>query len=180
MNDHARPSRVTLRPLTPQDAPQLAPFARRIFEETFAADNDPADLAAYLERAFGAEIQRAELSEPHVEAMVAELDGAWVGYTMVRHGVAHPLAPGTRPLYLQRFYVDHRWHGRGVAAALMDAVVAIATTHAHDVIWLTTWERNARALRFYAKVGFEDIGGETFLLGTDFQDDRVLAKRLVP
>jgi len=174
------PSRVTLRPLTEDDAPQLAVFARRVFEETFAPDNDPTDLATYLDRAFGEAIQRAELAEPNVEALVAELDGGWAGYTLVRHGVPHPLASGISPLYLQRFYVDHRWHGHGIAAMLMEAVVAIATRQLHDVIWLTTWERNTRALRFYAKQGFADIGGETFLLGTDLQDDRVLAKRLIP
>lgn len=176
---HHDPS-ITLRPLTVADAPTLATFARRVFDETFAADNDPADLATYLDRAFGDTIQRTELAEANVDAFVIEQDGAWAGYTLVRHDVPHRLVPATSPLYLQRFYVDRRWHGRGVASMLMDAVVTLATHRHHDVIWLTTWERNARALRFYAKQGFEDIGGETFLLGTDLQDDRVLAKRLVP
>lgn len=174
---HVRP---TLRPLTRDDAPTLARFARRVFEETFAADNDPTDLATYLNRAFGEVIQRAELDESNVSALVIEQGGEWAGYTLVRHGVPHRLTTGSNPLYLQRFYVDRRWHGHGVAPLLMDAVMRLAQEGQHDVVWLSTWERNTRALRFYEKQGFEDVGGETFLLGTDLQDDRVLAKRLVP
>lgn len=171
---------LVMRPLGVTDAPQLADFARRVFEDTFAADNDPDDLRVYLDRAFGASIQAAELAEADVEARVITVDGEWAAYTLVRHGVGHPLVTATHPLYLQRFYVDRRWHGRGVAPVLMDAVLQLAGAQQHDVVWLTTWERNGRALRFYARSGFDDVGGETFLLGTDLQDDRVLAKRLVP
>jgi ribosomal protein S18 acetylase RimI-like enzyme len=41
-------------------------------------------------------------------------------------------------------------------------------------VWLTAWAFNPRALRFYEKHGFSDIGESTFLLGRDLQTDRVL------
>ena len=40
------------------------------------------------------------------------------------------------------------------------------------------WERNARALAFYAKSGFVDVGTADFYVGTDRQTDRVLAMSL--
>jgi ribosomal protein S18 acetylase RimI-like enzyme len=41
-------------------------------------------------------------------------------------------------------------------------------------LWLGVWEHNARALRFYAKCGFVDVGSHDFVLGTDRQTDRVM------
>jgi ribosomal protein S18 acetylase RimI-like enzyme len=38
--------------------------------------------------------------------------------------------------------------------------------------------RNAKAIRFYEKQGFNDIGTQTFVLGADVQTDRVMARPL--
>jgi ribosomal protein S18 acetylase RimI-like enzyme len=46
------------------------------------------------------------------------------------------------------------------------------------VIWLGTWDQNARGIRFYEKWGFEKVGTQTFLLGTDPQSDVVMARRV--
>jgi ribosomal protein S18 acetylase RimI-like enzyme len=43
-------------------------------------------------------------------------------------------------------------------------------------MWLGVWERNPRAIRFYQKHGFVDIGAKEFRLGTDLQTDRVMSR----
>ena len=45
-------------------------------------------------------------------------------------------------------------------------------------LWLGVWEPNPRAIRFYTKWGYEDVGGQTFMLGDDPQQDRVLSHSL--
>jgi GNAT superfamily N-acetyltransferase len=79
---------------------------------------------------------------------------------------------------LHRFYVDRPWHGRAVAQALMAAARdAACALGAHD-LWLGVWERNARAIAFYRKCGFVDVGSHHFFVGEDRQTDRVLVARL--
>jgi len=46
------------------------------------------------------------------------------------------------------------------------------------VLWLGVWERNARAIAFYRKQGFEVVGEQEFMLGADRQRDLVMARRL--
>ena len=77
---------------------------------------------------------------------------------------------------IQRFYVDHAWHGQGVARQLMAACVATARARGGATVWLGVWERNARAIRFYTKHGFTDVGTHDFLLGSDRQTDRVMSR----
>jgi RimJ/RimL family protein N-acetyltransferase len=41
-------------------------------------------------------------------------------------------------------------------------------------VWLAVWEHNPRAIAFYRKSGFRDVGDTTFVLGADVQTDRVM------
>ena len=56
----------------------------------------------------------------------------------------------------------------------MGAVFDAARSAGDGHLWLGVWERNARAIRFYAKAGFVDVGSHDFVLGTDRQTDRVM------
>lgn len=60
------PSRpITIRHPTAEDAALLAALGASTFRETFGADNDPADMAAYLAGAFGEPLQRADVGMQH-------------------------------------------------------------------------------------------------------------------
>ncbi len=172
---------VHIRAGTVQDAEQLSPFARRVFHATFAADNDPVALGAYMDGAFNVARQREELSHPACTVLLAYVHDALAAWALLRDDVAPPNdspAPGARPLYLNRFYVDHAWHGRGVARALMTAVHEATRARGHDTLWLSTWERNTRAVRFYEREGFAIVGTTWFQLGEELQRDYVLARTL--
>lgn len=159
------------------DAALLAEFGARTFRETFAADNTPEDMAAYLAGAFGEELQRAELLSPVVAAFIAELDGATAGYAVLREGgETGGAVRGERPVELQRLYVDVRHKGAGVAQALMDEVDREARRRGGETLWLGVWERNARAIAFYRKCGFIDVGTHVFQLGSDPQTDRIMSR----
>lgn len=171
-------SSLDIRHATVEDAPLVSAFARRVFHDTFAADNDPADMAAYLADAFAPEKQAAELAEANCTCLLAECDGALAGMAYVIDRSSSDVVAGAHLVELQRFYVDTPWHGRGVAAALMQAVVETAMTLGGDALWLGVWERNARALAFYRKQGFERVGAKTFRLGADVQTDDVMRRAL--
>jgi GNAT superfamily N-acetyltransferase len=165
---------VHIRSGTIQDAAALAAFAARTFAETFADDNAAADMQAHLGRTYGVVQQTAELTSPAVITLLAEDEGRLVGYAQVRYGPAPPCVQPAGAIELHRFYVDRPAHGTGLAQQLMAAVNAAARTAGARHVWLGVWERNARALRFYAKCGFVDVGSHDFVLGTDRQTDRVM------
>lgn len=170
-------SGVAVRPAMLADAAPLAEFGRRAFLDTYGPDNDPAQTAGHLARTFGEALQRAEIAGPHTHMIVAEVDGALAGYALVRADAMAPVAEGpTAQAELARFYVDTPWQGRGLADALMDAALETSGLLGAEALWLTVWDRNARAIRFYARRGFREVGIATFLYGTDPQQDLVLMR----
>jgi ribosomal protein S18 acetylase RimI-like enzyme len=169
---------VLIRRARPDDAASLASFARHIFDETFGRFNDPADMRAYMDEAFGEPQQARELADPAIVTLLADADGALAGYAQLSARRAPPAAAGARPVELMRFYVGQGWHGRGVAQALMRAVTGEAVRLGGGVLWLCVWGENGRALAFYRKYGFREIGTTPFQLGRDVQTDLVMARAL--
>jgi GNAT superfamily N-acetyltransferase len=181
MTSGALTSSITIRRATPADAARLASFAATAFTDTFAADNRPEDMAAYLAESFGEAEQRAELEDPAVTVLLAEKDDALVGYAMLRDGdAAGPVASARgEAIEIARLYAGKRWIGAGIGALLMQRCLDEARARARDTIWLGVWERNARAIAFYERWGFAHVGSQPFTLGSDVQTDHVMARRVM-
>ena len=167
-----------MRAALPQDAAVLADLARATFYDAFAADNDASDMALHLERAYGVPQQTAEIEDSRITTLLVEEGGSAIAYAQIRNDQIPACVSGPAPVELWRFYVDRQWHGRGVAAALMDRVKVEARARGAKTLWLGVWERNHRARAFYAKCGFIDAGEHIFLFGTDPQTDRVMTLAL--
>jgi len=154
----------------------LAELGARTFAETFAADNRPEDMAAYLAAAFGLEQQVAELTDPHSTFLIAGVDGVAAGYAKLHPGRTPDSVTGARPIELVRLYVSRAWLGRGVGAALMRECLDEAKRAGYQTIWLGVWERNNRARAFYRKWNFRDVGKHIFQLGDDPQTDILMER----
>ncbi len=168
-------TKLSIRRGTPADAPTLARFAARTFEETFGAANHPAHMAEHLASAYGVAQQERELSNPDCITLLIEADGELAGYAQVRRHPPPSCVPSPAPVELARFYVDRPWQGRGLAQRLMAMVAETAVELGGRTVWLGVWERNPRAIAFYTKCGFSDAGSTEFCVGPDRQTDRVLA-----
>jgi diamine N-acetyltransferase len=165
-----------IRPAAIDDAAALSRFAATTFRETFESENAPDDMARYLTEAFTPQQQAAEIADPASTVLLAEYHGESGGTELVgyAHLIAGPVPEAVRgpaPLELKRIYVARAWHGQGVAQALMAAAIQAARARGAQTLWLGVWERNPRAVAFYAKYGFTRVGEHTFVLGSDTQTD---------
>jgi diamine N-acetyltransferase len=174
---------IHVRPATAADAAALSALAEATFRHTFEAENTPEDMDRYVAETFSVAAQAAEIADPNGSVLLAEHrsdDGngseQLAGYAYVVTGEAPGAVEGPAPLELKRFYVDQGWHGHGVAHGLMAAVLDEARARGAETLWLGVWERNARAVSFYAKHGFTRVGEHTFVLGDDAQTDWLLAR----
>lgn len=158
------------------DAKQLSALAEETFRDTFAAVNTPDDMALHCRTHYSEEIQAQEISNPKMVTLLCEQGGRLVGFAQVRWGEAPGCVAADAPGEIQRLYVVSDCHGTGVAHDLMNACVDEIRGHRSDVVWLGVWERNPRAIAFYRKLGFLEVGEHVFSLGSDPQRDIVMAR----
>ena len=166
----------TIRIGTPIDAAALTALAVRTFRDTYERFNTPEDMALHIAQAFGPAQQGRELVDPELVTLVVEINGDLAGYAQLRRKQPPECVDGEQPNELWRFYVDKGWHGQGIAQALMDRVYAEAARAGARTLWLGVWEKNDRALAYYRKSGFVDVGAHVFTVGSDRQTDRVMVR----
>ena len=167
------------------DAESFAAIGAFLFRQAYGLTHPEPTLSTYLASAFDPSQCALMLRDPHVTVLAAEAArGEWIGYVQLREGepdrsvrLELPLR-GARPLEIVRFYVDQRWHGRGVAQSLMAACEQEARSRSCDVLWLQAWQQAPQALAFYRKSGFRVIGTAIFHFGDRRDDDFLLARSL--
>lgn len=167
---------LTIRRGTPADADLLSELSARTFSETFAADNTPEDLAAYVATSFNVAQLTAELKDRASTFLIGEVDGRAAGYAKLHDGEPEKSVEGAKPIELVRLYVSREWLGRRIGEQLMRACIDEARQAGHETIWLGVWERNGRAQAFYRKWNFRAVGEHMFQLGSDLQRDIVMER----
>ncbi|MEO8624061.1 MAG: GNAT family N-acetyltransferase [bacterium] len=167
-----------MRRATTADAALLASLATTTFSDTFGTANTPENMALYLARAFGEDIQRRELADARHIVFLAECAGEVAGYVMLRDGAVNDAVGDANAIEIARLYATKAFLGAGIGATLMQRCLDEAAARGRSTIWLAVWEHNPRAIAFYTRWGFGGVGGTTFMLGHDLQSDRVMARRV--
>lgn len=147
-----------------------------MFRETFGPHNTAENMDRYAAKAFGPVAMAARMSKPTAVTIVGEYEGEIVAYALLFEAPLPDCIDTAAPTrFLERFYVDSAWHGKGLAdrllGAVRDAVRKVDARH----LWLTVWDRNPRAIRYYEKRGFTLCGHVDFTLGDERQRDFVMA-----
>jgi diamine N-acetyltransferase len=169
---------VSIRAATAADAEILTELAWRTFYDAFAPLNSPENIEAYMRQHFTLQSISAQLADPRAAFLIAEIEATAVAFAKLFDGDVPDCVSGFAPVEIERFYVDRRFHGKGLAQTLMQACFARARQSGHGTIYLGVWENNHRAIAFYRKCGFEIVGSHLFQLGGEAQNDFLMERRL--
>lgn len=157
-----------------EDGPALSVMARRAFTETFGTLYAPADLALFLDSAFGPAGLPSQIDKPEYRIRLA-LDGDAIAAFCKLGPVDFPGDWDADTIELHQLYVLKPWQGEGVSRHLMDWAIATARSMGRKRIVLSVFIDNIRAQRFYARYGFSEIGKYAFSVGNHVDDDRIWA-----
>jgi diamine N-acetyltransferase len=159
---------------TTEDAAMLSELGAKSFFDTFAKDNTPENMALYLRKSFSPEIQFSELSATENIFLIAESQTIPIGFAQLILDSKDEALKGLQPVEIRRIYASQEYIGTGVGKALMIASITEARQRGCDCLWLGVWEKNPRAIEFYKKWGFKEVGTHMFTLGDDPQRDFIM------
>jgi diamine N-acetyltransferase len=166
----------TIRRAQRDDAAQLAALAEATFRHAFSAVNTVEDMSLHCRTSYSEALQAAEIADPAMLTLLCEHGATPVGFAQLRWGEAPGCIVAEAPGEIQRLYVVGDFHGKGVAQDLMQACRDEMAMRRSDVVWLGVWERNLRAIAFYKKLGFVEVGEHVFTVGRDPQRDILMAR----
>ncbi|QYU70695.1 GNAT family N-acetyltransferase [Leptolyngbya sp. 15MV] len=170
---------MDLRPATRADVPALARLGRESFCAAFAHLYRPANLALFLDQAYGEAVVAAEVAAPEYIHRLAFDGAALAGYCKLRDPSGYAGYSGAlHPIALGQLYTDPARTGTGIGAALMDWALAEARARGGDALQLSVYAENYGAQRFYARYGFTKIADIDFWVGTHRDDEFLYELRL--
>ena len=161
-----------------EDAAMLALVGAATFLDGFAGVLPGDAMVAHAARHHVAEVYAAYLRRPEVAAWLAVTarGGAPVGYAMLTPPDLPEETIEAGDVELKRIYALSRFHGSGVAQRMMDTAVDEARVRGARRVTLGVYAGNARALRFYERNGFRQIGTRQFTVGSLVCDDFVMGR----
>ncbi|MDR3763284.1 MAG: GNAT family N-acetyltransferase [Acidobacteriota bacterium] len=170
-----------VRRATNEDLAALSSLAARLFPLGCVGTSE-ADLAAYIATELTPARFGEYLADPNLVLLLAEDDGAPVGYLMLALRSVQELAAAHADAAtlgeLRKLYVDPAHHGRGAAQELMHAALQVLQDSGAAAVWLSTYSLSLRAHAFYTRQGFVKVGEKLFQVGSDAQRDFVFLRQL--
>jgi diamine N-acetyltransferase len=173
---------LRLRPATQDDVLCLSVLAMQVFLDTYATEGIRTAIAREVLATYSQASFTAALADPRSRICVAEradhVGYNLVGFAQITLGATHDLAPPGRQAELLRLYVQEPFTGKRIGTALLQAAEEIARADGAEVLWLTPWVHNHRAIAFYLRRGYQDFGLTHFVFEGESHENRVHAKWL--
>jgi ribosomal protein S18 acetylase RimI-like enzyme len=163
---------MRIRAAEPGDVRALSALATRTWSEAFGSSVSPEDEAAELASGRSDAYFAAALGEQTI--LVADDDGALVGYVQLSDVHIPEVDVRTGDQELRRLYVDTALQGRGLGPELLEAALDHPRLAAAARVFLQVWERNERAVALYERYGFRVVGTTTFTVGGVTMEDLLM------
>lgn len=165
---------LKIRRCTQGDEAALSLVGQATFLETFAGILDGDAIVTHCAKAHSIQQYQAWLENPDYALWVAEIapGGAPVGYMVVSPpDLPMPTTPGD--LELKRIYLLGKLQGSGLGRRLVTAAVSHASDVGADRLLLGVYAGNQKAVSFYQRMGFTQLGSRKFNVGGKDYDDNI-------
>lgn len=165
-----------IRLATVDDVPLLCALGAATFRETYREISDPREVDEYADEHFTPDQVAAWFRKPGARTLLAVAGRVPVGYAHLRHAEVPACVADRQAIELSRLYLLGSSQGIGLGSAMMAAALAQAAALEARTVWLGAYDRNVRALAFYARHGFVRVGTHGFEFGGLVHADPVLTR----
>jgi GNAT superfamily N-acetyltransferase len=166
--------KITFRRVTVADTSTIVQIGAETFKAAFGPHHTAKDMAAYLEVNFNNAVIQSLIEDVSHHFLLGYEGNKVIGYAMLREGPQPEFVTGSNPIELVRFYVTPDVIGLGYGSELMRVCLEEALTMGHSTVWLSVWQKNNHAIRFYEKWGFRIVGNAIYVIGDDVTDDFIM------
>ena len=155
---------ISIRPWLRADLPTVQRLLLDTWLDAYGPFIPHADLAGYLNVHYSQAKLEALFEDPDVTGLVAEADGAVIGYAKLYHARAE------QRFYVHQLYILPAKQGFGLGHRLMTCAEERARELGADRIWLGVMVKNAQAVAWYKKMGYTVTETTPFVMGSTTVD----------
>ena len=139
---------------------------------------DKNDLKEYINEAFSVDKIKEDLHDANIQYYLVYSDDILVGYAKLVMNKLCDKVASQNVCCLEKIYILGDYIPLKIGQQLMTFVEENARILNFDTIWLTVYILNHRAIRFYERNVFKDVGVLNFLVNGTVYPNTVFAKKL--
>jgi diamine N-acetyltransferase len=167
---------VAIRPALPADAPLLARLGASMLAEAHRSAFKAKGLTTDMGDSLNVPRVAAELIDPAHIFLIAEIGGQPGGFIKLSATLPPASVQTPSPIELAQLYLEPRWMRRGIGSRLMINALAQAAYQGYATCWLSVWEGNRRAIKFFLNWGFRPVTRESVQGGRSVPAGLVLSR----
>jgi len=161
-----------------EDAKILGELGAETFWDAYRTESnlEKQHIKAYITQAFSQKTIEQEIIDDNILFLLAENSEDQIGYSKLLLESTRSGVSGKNPLEISRIYLKKKYWGKNLGSILLAKCIKEANNNKNDVVWLSVWQHNLRAIRFYEKFGFKKVGTHTFNLASSPQIDLIMER----
>ncbi len=148
----------TFRSATRDDAQCISVLAAQVFVDTYAKHGIREAIARHVTEELSVSAMAALIANSDHRFIVAEIANHLVGFVQLKLRAENTALGALSAVEVVHLYVLERFASNGVGTSLLTRAEALAAAQGAQHTWLTVWVGNTRALAFYPRRGYTELG----------------------
>ncbi len=170
---------IEIKKTNENDTEILALLGRMTWAEShgqYIADKN--DIPQYLNENFSISKTRQHLNNPNIHYYIIYVDGLPVGYVKLVVNASQEHVASQNKVQLERIFILNDFIPLKIGQQLLEHVEEQARALQLDTMWLSVYIKNNRAIRFYEKNNFKNVGELNFTVSGKSYENIVFSKAL--
>ena len=148
------------------DAKNIAALAVQVWLDTYAVTGIRDVFSNYIWTELTPESFSNKLNDKNRELYKLIEDEHLIGLIELNYDSSYIQNPKSK-LEIDKLYIQENFCNRGIGGMMIDFLIMICKKKNLSSFWLSVYEKNARAIKFYEKHNFSEIGEIYFELGNE-------------
>ena len=160
-----------------KDAVQLSVLFQAVYIDTYGLEGASKEFSSFITKEFHPDAIIERIGSEKCKLFIATYKTNPVGILQVELDRECTIN-NFKSAEINKLYVLRHFHGKGIAHELMNLGEAFIKEQNEKKIWLITWEKNPKAIRFYQKEQYQIIGTSPFVMEKNTYTNMVMTKQL--
>ena len=164
------PRMISVIKATESDYNSIVSIGKLSVAESHRGSCSEEEMNEFLERNYNSDAIREELKDVNNIYYIIRYHDQPVGFSKIILNAKHPNIAAENVTKLDRIYLLREFYGLKFGLELLNFNIELSKNNNQSGMWLYTWIGNNRAIDFYLKAGFTNIGSHKFYVNETHYD----------
>jgi ribosomal protein S18 acetylase RimI-like enzyme len=170
--------KLKIRKATIQDVHNLTILKQQVWISTYATEGIIDDFSKYVHTNYSLEKTQLAINDTSKICLIAETDNALIACVEIKLNPKCPIQKYNNSPEINEFYILERFQGKGIGKQILDVCFKTIKSLSYNSVWLTVYHKNKKAIDFYKKHSFINIGETNFILNQEKHKNYILFKHI--